>query len=426
MLKTFATWLDDRTGLLRLVGRVLDRPIPGGPRWGHSLGFALAGIIIVDLFTGLVLMTTYSPSSSMAWGSVYYITHQVELGWFIRGLHRYASFAAVILGGLFLLRLVLIGAYRAPREVHWWLAVATFLLILGAGVSGNILPWDQRGYWAAMVETSIAGSTPVVGPMLKKLVVGGSTFGNQTVTRIYAAHVALLPGLLIACGWAYAVLFGKHGYHGEVTSPPHPNPPPQGGRGPENASETLADDSLPPRGGGPGWGGENAASPRRTTTESYWPRQAFSDLSFTTIVLGILSALTVINHGYSLDAPADPSSDDYPARPEWYFLPLNLLLHVFEGREYIATQIIPGGIVAGLFLLPLLDKILPKRLGYAAASSFLVTLAVLASVLIGVAVYRDSVSPSFHKARARADVAANRAVVLANRDGLPPGGASRC
>ncbi len=379
MLKTLTDWLDDRTGLPGLTRRVLDRPIPGGARWGHAVGFALASTIVVDLVTGLLLMTTYSPSSSTAWGSVYYITYQVDLGWFVRGLHRYASFASVILGGLFLVRLVLVGAYRAPREVHWWLAVATFLLILGAGVSGNILPWDQRGYWAAMVETSITGTTPVVGPTLKKLIIGGSTFGNLTVTRIYGAHVALLPGLLILCGWAYAVLFGKHGYHGSEKSKP---------------------------------------------TEPYWPRQAFFDFALSSAILGVLSGLTVFTHGYSLDAPADPSSDDYPARPEWYFLPLNLLLHVFEGREFIATQIIPGGVVAGLLFLPLLAKILPKKLGDVAASSFVVTLFGAASVLIGVAFYRDSVSEPFHQARARADRAAERATLLATRDGIAPAGAS--
>ena len=109
-----------------------------------------------------------------------------------------------------------------------------------------------------------------------------------------------------------------------------------------------------------------ARSPTRRT-EPYWPRQAFYDFAFASGVLGLLSGLTVASHGYSLDAPADPSSDDYPARPEWYFLPLNLLLHVFEGREYIATMVIPGAVVTGLFLLPLLDKVLPRRLGYVAA-----------------------------------------------------------
>jgi quinol-cytochrome oxidoreductase complex cytochrome b subunit/mono/diheme cytochrome c family protein len=378
-IKSVANWLDDRTGLLALGKRVLERPVPGGARWGHALGFALASTLVIDLVTGLLLMTTYSPSSTMAWGSVFFITHGMELGWFVRGLHRYASFASVALGGLFLFRLVLVGAYRAPREVHWWLAVGAFLLILGLGVTGNILPWDQRGYWAAVVETTIAGGTPVLGPMIQKVIVGGSEMGNQTLTRFYGLHVAVLPGLLIVIGWAYAVLFGKHGYDGP---------------------------------------------PESEHTEPYWPRQAFFDVSLAALVLGVLSAWTLITHGYSLDAPADPSSDDYPARPEWYFLPLNLLLHVFEGREYIATMIIPGGVVTGLFLLPLIEKILPRRQAHFACCSFLITLAGAATVLVCVALYRDSQNASFHSARAKADLAASRAVDLAKLDGIPPEGSS--
>ena len=95
MRNRLANWLDDRIGILTAASRVLDRPVPGGARWGHALGFALAAILVVDIMTGLLLMTTYSPSSTMAWGSVYYITNQMELGWFVRGLHRYASFGAV-------------------------------------------------------------------------------------------------------------------------------------------------------------------------------------------------------------------------------------------------------------------------------------------------------------------------------------------
>ena len=287
--------------------------------------------------------------------------------------------AAVVLGGLFLFRLVLAGAYRAPREVHWWLAVGAFLLILGLGVTGNILPWDQRGYWAMVVETTIAGGTPVLGPILKKLIIGGSEFGNQTITRFYGLHVAVMPGLLFAIGWAYAVLFGKHGYDGPAES---------------------------------------------DRTEAYWPRQALYDLSLAAGVLGVLSILTLMTHGYPLDAPADPASDDYPARPEWYFLPLNVLLHAFEGREFIATMIIPGAIMAGLFLLPMVDKVLPGRMGRVASGSFLATVGGTAAILIGIGIYRDSQSPAFQSARAKADRSASRASLLANRDGVPPDGSS--
>ncbi len=377
MLNNIIAWLDDRTALPTITRRFLDRPVPVNKRWGHALGFALLTTLIVDLITGLLLMTTYSPSSTMAWGSVYYITYQMDAGWFVRGLHRYASYGAVILGGLYLFRLVLVGAYRAPKEMHWWLASAVLLLILVAGVSGNVLPWDQRGYWAAIVETNMAGGTPIIGPMLKKVILGGSQAGSQTLTRFYGLHVALIPSLMLFCGWVFAMLF---------------------------VFRRRADDET-------------------VLTEPYWPHQSCCDIALASLTVALICALTVATHGYSLDAPADPSSDDYPARPEWYFLPLNLLVHEMAGREYIATMVVPGVATTGLFLLPLVAKLLPRKLGSALAFLFISTLAIAALSLTGTAIYRDFESTSYRIAREKADTARDRAIQLA-RDGIPPEGDS--
>ena len=379
MLKHIANWLDERTGFRAACRSILDQPMPGGPRWGHVLGFTLAATLLVELVTGLLLMITYVPSASSAWGSVYFISHQMDLGWFLRGLHRFGSFASVIVGALLLLRLVLRGAYRAPRELNWWLAVGAFLLILVLGVTGNILPWDQRGYWAAVVEMTIAGSSPVVDPAIKKVIVGGSEFGNQSLTRIYGLHVGVLPGLLAGLLWGYFALFRKHGFDG-----PHQ---------PEKA-------------------------------EPFWPGQAFYSMTAAFGVLGILVGLTLANHGYTLDAPADPSSDDYPARPEWYFFPLNQLMKAFHGQELIATIVIPGMIVTGLLLLPILEKAMPRRLAHVAACSFVLTVAGGSGILTILALVKDARSEDFHKARVRADFAASRAVTLADRDGVPPDGSA--
>jgi len=379
LLNTIADWLDERTGYRNAFRAGLEWSIPGGARWGHALGFTLAATLLVELVTGLLLMTTYSPSATSAWGSVYFITYRMELGWFVRGLHRFASYGSVVVGGLLLLRLVLRGRYRAPREILWWLAVGMFLLVLVLGVTGNILPWDQRGYWAAVVELTIAGGAPVAGSMVKKVVVGGSEFGSQTLTRIYGLHVAVLPGILGACLWGYFALFRRHGF-------PGPDDP--------------------------------------ARAEPFWPRQAFYHLAAAFAVLGVLVGLTLANHGYSLDAPADPSSDDYPARPEWYFFPLNQLLKVFQGRELIATMVIPGGVVTGLLLLPMLEKVLSRRLAHVAACSFVLTVAGASGYLIYQALAKDAHSLAYHDAREKADVAAARAVALADHQGIPPEGSA--
>ncbi len=379
MLNAITQWLEERTGLVGATRRLLASPVPGGPRWWNSLGFALLSTLVVEAVTGILLSLTYSPGVGSAWGSVYYITHQMDGGWLVRGVHRFGSYAAVVLGGLWLLRLVLGGLYRAPREIRWWLALATFFLILGLGVTGNILPWDQRGFWAAIVETTIAGGTPVVGPALKRLVVGGPELGNQTLTRVHALHVVILPALLLVVGWLQARTMGR------------------------------------------AWGDPERSAPSLATL---WPAQAFYHASAASLALGVVLALAVDNHGYSLDAPAEPSSEDYPARPEWYFLALNQLLKIFQGREFIATLVIPGLAVSGLAALPLLDRVLPRKLSLGVASGFLIAIGLGLAGLTAAAVLKDSHSDAFRSARAKADREAERAVSLATLGGIPPEGAA--
>jgi len=372
-------WLDDRTGWKATARRLKNRPVAGRGRIAGSLGFALAATLAVEFVTGVLISLVYSPSTASAWGSVYYLNNSVDLGWLIRGVHRFGSYAAVVLGGLWLARLVFTGLYHRPREFTWWLAVAVVGLILVLGVTGNILPWDQRGYWAAVVETTIAGGLPIIGGTLRRLVVGGTEFGNATLTRIHALHVVVLPGLLIALGWLRLRLLRR------IDERPE-----------------MIDHHLEP----------------------FWPRAAFINLAVASVVLAIVLGITFVRHGYSLDAPADPSSDDYPARPEWYFLPLYQLLRVFQGREIIATVVLPTVVVVGLLALPLLDRLISRRLTRIAASTFFVTLAACSGYLTYQALAKDAHSEAFQAARAKADKFADRAILLATLDGVPPEGSA--
>jgi len=377
LFNRWQNWLDDRTGWKATARRWKNRPVPAGGRIWHALGFALAATLLVEFATGVLISLVYSPSTASAWGSVYYLSNHVNLGWLIRGVHRFGSYASVILGGIWLGRLVFAGLYRAPREFAWWLAVAVVALILALGVTGNILPWDQRGYWAAVVETTIAGGLPVVGSSLRRLVVGGSEFGNATLTRIHALHVLILPALLLACGVLRLRLVRRI---------------------------------------------EDRADMTGRHLEPFWPRATFIDLSLASAVFAVVVGFAVARHGYSLDAPADASSEDYPARPEWYFLPLYQLLRVFQGRETIATVVLPTVVVLGLLVLPLLDRVISRRLTRIAAGTFFVTLALCSTFLTYQALAKDAHSDSFQAARAKADDLSRRALVLADRDGVPPEG----
>jgi len=384
LFKQLADWLDDRTGYRERRRRLLEVPIPGGARWPYVFGSALAAVFLVQAFTGVLLMASYSPSTAAAWGSVFYINQVMWMGWFLRGLHHFTAQAVMFLLAAHLLQAVWAGAYRRPREFTWWLGIALLIVVVGLGHTGYQLPWDQKAYWATKVSSNILSGAPLAGPYLQKIVEGGSDYGNQTLTRLYALHVAVLPALLIFCLMLHVALFRRHGF----------------------AARAGAVGQEPSTG---------------------WTEQAFRNTAFTTAVLGVIVALVLWNRGANLDAPADPSSSDYPARPEVYFLPLYQMLKLFPGnREVIGTFVIPTAILLVLLLLPFLDRVLPGKLSHFLACGFVFVFAGGAGYLLVQALIDDTRNPEYRAARQKADAERDRAIYLAGLPdvGVPPDGSS--
>jgi ubiquinol-cytochrome c reductase cytochrome b subunit len=372
-------FLDERTGHRKLLAHALEEPIRGGARWAYVFGSALLGSFLVQAVTGIALMTSYAPSDKTAWASVHYITFTQSGGWLVRGLHHFGAQAMVIVLVLHLVQVALFGAYKKPREVNWWLGLALFGITLGFALTGYLLPWDQKGYWATRVATNIAGTVPVVGEATQKLMQGGSEYGSLTLTRFYAIHVALLPALLVALVGAHVALFRKHG----VT--------------PSAKTDT-------------------------TRVDPFFPKQLLKDVVAVLAVVAVVFVMAFREHGAPLDAPADPSSD-YPARPEWYFLALFQLLKYFHGPlEIVGTIVLPTVIGAYLFALPLLDRkpgtALRGRLGP------LVPLALIGAGAVGLtlqAQHQDVNNVAFQKERVKADERATIANRIA-KEGVPPEG----
>ncbi len=384
MTNQLSDWFNDRTGYRDIVKSILDEPLAGGAHLRYVFGAALTSTFMIQLATGLLLMLSYSPSSSTAWGSVFYINEQMTLGWVIRGIHHFGSGAMVTLLALHLMQVIAAGAYRRPREVNWWFGMALMFLILGFSLTGYLLPWDQKGFWATKVATGIMGGTPVLGPYIQKFVVGGPDYGNQTLTRFYGLHVGLLPMLTFLCITAHVSLARRHGL-------------------------------TPPR---------NA---ERHPAGKNWPEQFFMNAVAGFGVFAVLLLVVLNGHGANLDAPADPSSSDYPARPEWYFLSLFQLLKVFPGRlEVIATVVIPVSIMTVLAVIPLLDRILPRSVAHFFACAFVFGLAGGAVYLSIDAVRQDLADKGFQADRNRADESRKRAILLASDPsvGVPPEGSS--
>lgn len=376
----FSEWVDERTGMASYLGRTSEEPVFGGAGLRHVFGSALAGAFLIQLVTGLLLMTSYVPSSSHAWGSVWYIDNQMALGWVIRGLHHFGSSAVVVLLAMHLVQTILLAAYRSPREFNWWLGLVMMFAVLGLALTGYLLPWDQKGYWATRVATNIAGTTPVIGPLAQRVIVGGIEYGNQTLTRLYGLHVGVLPLVIVLGLLGHWALARRHGLSGR---------------------------------GRPG------------KDDTYYPAQVFFNLLAIALVLGILLAIVLVNGGAGLEAPADPSGTDYPARPEWYFLALYQLLNEFDSdTEIIGTMVIPGAIVTILFLLPVLDRLFPKRLVHFGACAMIFVVLGGAGALMTKALLADRGDAAFILARLEADRQRERADALADHAGLPPEGAS--
>lgn len=327
-MKALLDWLDNRTGYKQQMAEALWEKVPSGARWRYVTGSMLVFAFVTQALTGIFLWMAYSPSSQTAWESVYYIQHEMWGGWFVRGIHHFMAQAMVVVLALHLLQVVIDGAYRAPREVNYWLGLVLMKITLGLGLTGYLLPWDQKGYWATSVATNLMTLVPFAGAELQQVVVGGKDYGHATLTRFFALHAGVLPAALVGFLAAHIMVFRRHGITAHIT---------------------------------PG-----------RKDQYFWPHQVLLDslacLAMLTVVILCVIQFNVVGFltgnlenptmlGAELGAPADPSEQFSAARPEWYYLFLFQLLKFFEGStEWIGAIVLPGAVMGLLFLMPIVGR----------------------------------------------------------------------
>ena len=371
------SWLDNRTGYKHYLNEALYENVPGGSRWRYVWGSTLVFTFSVQVITGLVLWMYYSPSAQTAWESVYYIQHEVDGGYWLRGIHHWTASAMVVLMVLHLWQVLIDGAYKAPREVNFWLGLILMQIVLGLALSGYLLPWDQKGYWATQVATKIMGITPLVGDQMQKLVVGGDEYGHHTLTRFFAAHAGIFPGLLVVFLSLHLYVFRRHGLHAEDA--------------------------------------------KTENDEPFWPGQVLKDAVACLATLAVILIIVALK-GAEFTAPADPANEYSAARPEWYFLYLFEFLKYFPGeQEVIGAIVIPGAVMGFLFLMPLIGG---KSLGHRLNIAVLVGISLGAGFLTFRAWQKDSADLTYNNAVWEAHqysmIAQNAAA-----HGIPPEGAAR-
>jgi menaquinol-cytochrome c reductase cytochrome b subunit len=209
-------WVDERTGASGFLRGFLFRKVPKGTNWFYTLGSATMFAFLAQAVTGVFLAMYYDPTPTNAYDSVQHITNEVFLGELVRGMHRWGATVMVVLIFLHMARTFFFGAYKYPRELNWVIGVVLLILTLMMALTGYLLPFDQRSYWATIVAVNINGTAPVLGPYLADFLRAGSEFGATTLTRFYAIHMLLIPGLIAALIGAHLYLVTKLG----TTAPP--------------------------------------------------------------------------------------------------------------------------------------------------------------------------------------------------------------
>jgi ubiquinol-cytochrome c reductase cytochrome b subunit len=326
-------WLEERTGVGALVRGFLDAEIPASSGWRQVFGSVAVFLFLVQAFTGVLLALNYAPTPGDAYNSLRYILTEVACGPLIRGLHHWGASMMIVVVVLHMIQVFLHGAYKRPREATWAIGVCLLLLTLAFGLTGYLLPWDNRAYWGTVVTTQLADRVPFIGQYAARLLGGDGQIGVVTFARFYGAHVLLMPFITVLLIMLHIRLVRLHG--------------------------------VTPAAG-------DTASPKK-----FFPDQALKDTIAVFVVFTILFIMAAVLR-VPLDRLADPTDTNYIPRPEWYFLFLFESLKLFKSSlEPIGTVVLPTLALVTLFLVPFLDRGRVKALTQRAAAVTLVVLAFL-------------------------------------------------
>ena len=312
MLRKVIDWLEHRTGIESAVRDFMLEDIPASSGWHQIFGSIALFLILVQAFTGILLAFNYAPTPGDAYNSLKYIVTELTGGRLIRGLHHWGASMLIVVVVLHMVQVFLWGAYKKPREATWMMGIVLLLITLAFGLTGYLLPWDNRAYWGTVVTTQIAASAPVLGAYVQRLMGADGGVGVVTFARFYALHVLLLPPVTLILIGLHVFLVRRHGV------------------------APSAEDFGPKK--------------------KFYPEQVFKDTVGVFAAFAILFTLAVAVQ-VPLGRLADPTDTSYIPRPEWYFLFLFQILKFMEGPlEVVGSVILPTLAVMTLFLVPFIDR----------------------------------------------------------------------
>ncbi|MGE0481969.1 MAG: cytochrome bc complex cytochrome b subunit [Phycisphaerae bacterium] len=297
----------------------LFKRLPPQTGWVHVFGSVALLMFVSQFVTGILLLLYYRPTLKEAHESIQYITGDVPFGWLFRQIHAWGATLMMVAVLLHMIRTYFMGSFKRPRELTWVIGVLLFLLTMFFGFTGYLLPWNQLSYWATTVGTEVVGAVPMIGDDLKQVVLGAPAVGQETLSRFFVVHVAILPWVLVLLVVLHLVLMRLHNL------------------------ATLED-----------VGGEKPYPPE--TGVPFWPVHMAKEACVAAVCFGVLLTLSVL-WPWEIGEPADPLQTPHGIKPEWYFLPTYQLLKYFTGPMGKPLGILISGVPFLLLMFwPFLER----------------------------------------------------------------------
>lgn len=314
MISRIWSWINKRWPLSTVIGWSFEEEIEGGSSFMYTFGSALLAVFLLQVATGIIQLFFYVPYVESAYNSVSFLRTQVPFGWLVNQIHRNGADVMVVLVALHLARVYIFGAYKQPRELTWLIGVGLLITVMALTFTGGPLSWDQKGYWEAEVGSNIPGSIPIIGSEISRLMRGGGSMGQLTLSRLFGVHVGILPLLLASLIILHLIAFRKFGAVGT-------------------------------------WDAS-----RRKASEPFWPYQVFKDTVIAIFVILVIVTLSVFTPK-PFYGPADPLDSSFTPKPEWNFLFLYQALKYFHGTlEPVGVVGVPSFFIIFMLLLPFIDR----------------------------------------------------------------------
>ncbi len=326
LIQRVGAWLDERLKVGATIRETVTHPVPrNSASWFYVFGSAALTVFMLQVVTGILLALIYVPSAGEAWNSLQTLNHSISLGWFIRALHGWGSNFMIAIVLVHMTQVFLFGAYKYPRELTWILGVFLLLVTLGMGFTGQVMRFDQDAYWGLGIGASIVSRVPLIGPSLVTLVLGGPTIAGATLSRFFAMHVFVIPGLLIAFVTLHVLLVLKLGI----------NEWPMPGRIVRRETYVRDYEALVHRDG-----------------EPFVPGAVWKDMVFSGVILLGIVACAAFFGPFGPGGQPDPTIIQTAPRPDFFFLWLYAVLSFLPPAAETPLLLI-GPVIAIALLLGL-------------------------------------------------------------------------